>query len=41
MANKTNKCQCSCAECGAECEPFYKTNKTIIDGIDVSNAKSF
>lgn len=24
-----NKCQCSCDECGAECEPFYRTNKTI------------
>lgn len=34
-----NKCQCSCDECGAECEPFYKTNKTIIDGIDVIKCK--
>lgn len=31
MKYKTNECQCSCDECGAECEPFYKTNKTIID----------
>lgn len=41
MANKTNKCQCSCDECGAECEPFYKTNKTIIDGIDASECKHY
>ena len=36
-----NKCQCSCDECGAECEPFYKTNKTIIDGIDVSKCSNY
>ena len=34
-----NKCQCSCNDCGAECEPFWKKenkDQIIIDGVDVS-----
>lgn len=42
----TNKCQCSCEECGDECNPFgeKRTNipsnePIIIDGVDVSGCR--
>ena len=34
-----NKCECTCDECGAESEPFWKKEnkeQIIIDGVDVS-----
>ena len=34
-----NKCECTCDDCGAECEPFWKKEnkeQIIIDGVDVS-----
>lgn len=39
-----NKCQCSCDDCGAECEPFWKKEnkeQMIIDGVDVSGCESY
>ena len=26
--NNENQCQCTCDECGAECEPFWKKEQT-------------
>lgn len=37
-----NKCECTCDECGAECEPFWKKEnkeQIIIDGVDVSECE--
>lgn len=31
MTNKTNKCQCSCDECGAECEPLNPLDNGVYD----------
>ena len=32
-----NKCQCSCSECGAECEPFYKIDKAEMGQLKLEN----
>ena len=34
-----NKCECTCDECGAECEPFWKKEnkeQIIINGVDIT-----
>ena len=39
-----NKCECTCDECGAECEPFWKKENNepiMIDGVDVSECVYF
>lgn len=33
-----NKCECTCDECGAECEPFWKKEnkeQIIVNGVDI------
>lgn len=32
-----NKCQCSCNECGAECEPFYKIDRAEMGRLKLEN----